>query len=151
MIEGVKVKELRFHLDERGRLLEILRCDEEIFKAFGQVYITTVNPGIIKGWHMHKKQTDNLCCVKGNIKLVLYDSRSDSSTRGEIQEFFMGDFNPILVQIPPQVYHAIKCIGNEDAIILNVPDLPYNHRDPDEYRLDPFTDQIPYDWNKVHG
>jgi dTDP-4-dehydrorhamnose 3,5-epimerase len=151
MIAGVKTKELRFYLDERGRLLEILRSDDKIFKKFGQVYITTVYPGIIKAWHLHKKQTDNLCCIKGNIKLALYDSRKNSKTYARIMEFFIGEANPMVVQVPPGVYHGIKCIGDQEAIVLNVPDRPYNHDKPDEYRLDPYGPEIPYDWHKVNG
>lgn len=151
MIVGVKTKELRFYLDERGRLLEILRSDDKIFKKFGQVYITTVYPGIIKAWHLHKRQTDNLCCIKGNIKLVLYDSRKNSKTHARIMEFFIGEANPMVVQVPPGVYHGIKCIGTQEAMVLNVPDRPYNHDKPDEYRLDPYSSEIPYDWHKVNG
>ncbi|HDL09885.1 MAG TPA: dTDP-4-dehydrorhamnose 3,5-epimerase [Candidatus Omnitrophica bacterium] len=150
MIVGVKVKELKFYLDDRGRLLEILRADDKLFKKFGQVYITTIYPGIIKAWHLHKKQTDNLCCIKGNVKLVLYDNRKNSRSFSQIMEFAMGEARPMIVQVPPGVYHGIKCIGNEEAIVLNVPDYPYNHKKPDEYRLDPYSKEIAYDWSRVN-
>lgn len=151
MIDGVKVKKLRAIPDERGRLMEILRSDDELFSKFGQVYMTTVYPGIVKAWHLHKIQTDNVAALKGMIKLVLYDSRENSSTKGEVNEFFIGEHNPSLVQIPKGVYHGWKCIGESEAIVVNCPTEVYNYEEPDEYRLPHNTDQIPYDWEIKHG
>ena len=111
MIEGVAVKRLRLIPDERGRLMEILRCDEDMFVRFGQVYMTTTYPHVVKAWHYHKKQDDFIACVKGMLKLVLYDEREGSSTRGEINEFFLGDHDPLLVKVPRMVYHGWKCIS----------------------------------------
>ena len=145
-IEGVKTKNLRVVPDERGWLMEILRCDDEIFQQFGQVYITTAYPGVVKGWHYHKKQTDNFTCVYGMMKVALYDARDDSSTQGTIMEFFVGEKNPLLISVPPGVYHGFKGIGTETAYFLSVPTLPYNYLEPDEYRLPPDTKEIPYDW-----
>ena len=145
-IEGVQTKTLRVLPDERGRLMEILRCDDPIFRRFGQAYMTSVYPGVVKAWHYHKAQYDNLAVVKGMVKLVLYDDRAGSSTRGELQEFFIGDHNPLLVQVPPNVYHGFKNIGAEEALVINCATEPYNRSQPDEYRLDPHTPQIPYDW-----
>ncbi|GBC77238.1 UDP-2-acetamido-2,6-beta-L-arabino-hexul-4-ose reductase [bacterium HR08] len=151
MIEGVRVKPLRMIPDERGRLMELLRADDEIFIKFGQVYMTTVYPGVVKAWHYHKKQYDNFVAVRGMIKLVLYDAREDSPTRGEINEFFIGDWNPQLVQIPPGVYHGFKCISETEAIVINIPTEVYNYAQPDEYRLDPHKGGIPYDWARKDG
>lgn len=141
--------------DERGRLMEILRCDEEIFTKFGQVYMTTTLPGVVKAWHYHKLQTDYVCCVKGMIKLALYDGRENSATRGELNEFFIGEYNPLLVTVPPGVYHGWKCVSESEAIVINIPTEPYNRKSPDEYRLPPDTREIPYDWiltpGKKHG
>ena len=145
-IAGVNVKKLKVIPDERGRLMEILRCDDPVFRKFGQAYMTTVHPGAVKAWHYHKIQDDNMACVKGMLKLVLYDNREDSATRGELQEFFIGEHNPLLVQIPPEVYHGFKCIGTEEAIVINCPTECYNSENPDEYRLDAHTKDIPYDW-----
>ena len=108
MIKGVKVKQLKILPDERGRLMEILRVDDELFKDFGQVYMTTAYPGVVKAWHYHKLQYDNFAVVKGMMKLVLYDSRENSPTKGEINEFFVGEYNPILVQIPPMIIMDLK-------------------------------------------
>ena len=146
MIEGVRVKPLRFLPDERGRLMEILRADDELFLKFGQVYLTTVYPGVVKGWHYHKKQVDNFAVLRGTIKLVLYDSRESSATRGEINEFFLGDYNPQLVQIPALVLHGFKGLGPEEALVLNCPTEVYNRQEPDEFRIDPASGEVPYDW-----
>ena len=148
MIEGVKIKKLNVIPDERGRLMEMLRSDDELFKKFGQVYMTTAYPGVVKGWHYHKKQTDNFVVVKGMMKVVLYDGREKSSTYKEINEFFMGEHNSILLQIPTYVYHGFKCISDTEAMCINMPTEVYNYNQPDEYRVDPDSGEIPYNWGR---
>jgi len=148
MIDGVKSKKVRVIPDERGRVMEILRSDDELFKKFGQVYITTVYPGVVKGWHYHKIQFDNITCIKGMIKLVLYDARDGSRTKGEVNEFFIGIHNPQIIQIPPLVFHGFKGIDTEESIIINCPTEVYNYDKPDEYRADPHSKEIPYDWTR---
>jgi len=151
MIEGVKLKDLKVVPDERGRLTEILRADDELFEKFGQVYMTTAYPGVVKAWHYHKLQTDNMAVIKGMMKVVLYDARKDSPTHSEVNEFFLGEHNFKLIQIPKMVYHGFKCISQEEAIVINVPTRPYNHEHPDEYRVDPYENNIPYDWRRKEG
>ena len=148
MIEGVKIKKLKVIPDERGRLMEMLRSDDELFKKFGQVYMTTAYPGAVKGWHYHKKQTDNFVVVKGMMKVVLYDGREKYPTYKEINEFFMGEHNPILLQIPTYVYHGFKCISDTEAMCINMPTEVYNYNQPDEYRVDPDSGEIPYNWER---
>ncbi|MDH7482318.1 MAG: dTDP-4-dehydrorhamnose 3,5-epimerase family protein [Armatimonadota bacterium] len=147
MIYGVKIKKLQPHADERGCLTEILRSDEEIFEKFGQIYVSLNYPGVIRAWHYHKKQDDFWAVVKGMIKAVMYDSREDSPTKGEIQEVFMGEQNPVLLRIPVGVMHGYKTIGTESSLLINLPTMPYNAADPDEYRLPYNTPDIPYDWD----
>ncbi|MDI6753967.1 MAG: dTDP-4-dehydrorhamnose 3,5-epimerase family protein [Thermodesulfobacteriota bacterium] len=151
MISGVKIKKLKVIPDERGRLMEMLRADDEVFKQFGQVYMTTAYPGVVKAWHYHKKQTDNFVVVKGMMKVVLYDSRDGSPTYKEINEFFVGEHNPILLQIPPLVFHGFKGISENEAIVINIPTEVYSYKDPDEYRLEPHGSEIPYDWSRKDG
>lgn len=148
MINGVKVKNLKVISDERGRLMEILRSDEPIFKKFGQIYITTAYPGVTKAWHYHKKQIDNITVIKGMMKIVLYDPREGSSTKGEVNEFFAGVHNPILVQVPAGVCHGFKCISETEAMAINIPNNVYAYKKPDEYRIDPHENDIPYDWSR---
>ncbi len=151
LIKGVETKPLRVIPDDRGRLFEMLRRDEPLFRKFGQVYCTTVNPGVVKGWHYHKKQYDNFVCVSGMIKLVAYDNRPQSPTKSLINEFFIGIHNPLLVQIPPGVLHGFKGISTHEAIVINVSTEPYHRERPDEYRLDPYHNDIPYDWHRTDG
>jgi len=151
MIEGVTIKKLRVIPDERGRLMEIFRRDDEQFSGFGQVYMTTAYPGVVKGWHYHKKQDDNMAVVKGTMKIVLYDGRGDSPTFREVNEFFAGEHNPILVHIPRYVYHGFKCVSPDEAIVINTPTEVYDYAQPDEFRVHPHDNDIPYDWGRKDG
>lgn len=148
MIHGVVVKKLKVIPDDRGRLMEILRSDDAIFKKFGQVYMTTVFPGVIKAWHYHKKQDDNFTCVSGAMRLALYDARKNSPTYKEINDFIISLETPMLVHIPKNVYHGFKCVSDTEAFVINTVTVPYNPKEPDEYRLDPYDNDIPYDWRK---
>ncbi len=150
-IDGVQVKPLKAHCDERGRLMEVLRADDAVFMKFGQVYITTAYPGVVKAWHYHKRQTDHFTCLRGMVKLVLYDPRKGSPTKGGVNEFFIGPHSPMLVRIPPGVYHGFKAIDVDESIMLNIPTEPYRASDPDEYRLPAHTKKIPYDWARQDG
>jgi len=151
MIQGVIVKKLKVIPDERGRLMEIMRDDDEFFQKFGQVYLSVVYPGVVKGWHYHKKQTDHFVFVKGMAKVVLYDDREGSPTRGQVNEFFMGEHNPILLVIPPLVLHGMKGIGTEPAYLINTPTEHYVYDQPDEHRVAPDDPRIPYDWSHKDG
>lgn len=148
MIKGVKVKKLKIIPDERGRLMEILRSDDKIFEKFGQVYMTTTYPGVVKAWHYHRKQDDNFVCVHGKISLALYDARKKSPTYKEINEFILSLEDPILVTIPKMVYHGFKGIAEGESIVINTVTLPYNHKNPDEFRVDPYDNDITYDWRR---
>ena len=151
MIDGVKVKKLRVIPDERGRLTEILRRDDDLFQKFGQVYMTTTYMGVVKAWHKHEKQADNMACVHGMVKVALCDAREGSPTKGEINQFTMGVHNPLLIHIPPGVYHGWICLGQIESIVVNVPTEPYDYKNPDEQRLDPHSGEIPYEWERKDG
>lgn len=155
MIEGIVVKAMKVVPDERGHLLEILRNDEPLFSKFGQVYVTTTYPGVVKGWHCHRKQTDFICCVSGMIKLVLYLPKDlldvGQNRAGQVDQLFIGEHNPCLVKIPPGVWHGWKCISANEAVIVCVTDEPYNYADPDELRADPHGNEILYSWGRRDG
>jgi dTDP-4-dehydrorhamnose 3,5-epimerase len=151
LIHGIHVKPLKVIADERGYLMEMLRSDDPFFQGFGQAYVSVAYPGVVKGWHFHKVQTDHFVIVKGMMKVVLYDQREGSPTHGLINEFFMGEKNPILVTIPPGVVHGMKGIGTEPAMLVNVPTEVYRYDKPDEYRIDPHKNDIPYDWDRNDG
>ena len=149
MIDGVEIFPLRQVVDERGKVMHMLRADDEHFQGFGEIYFSTVNPGAIKGWHIHSRMTLNYACVSGLAKLVLYDDRVDSPTRGRLQELFVGDANYVLVRIPTMVWNGVKGLGSAPAMIAN---CASHAHDPQEIsRLDPFSPQIPYDWSLRHG
>ncbi len=151
-IDGVHVKPLKPIADERGVLMELVRDDDATFTKFGQVYMTSAYPGVVKAWHFHKVQVDNFSCVHGMIKLVLYDDREGSATNGSVNEFFRGLRNPIRVQVPALVWHGFKGASAEEAVVINVPTVHYHHdRPPDEFRR-PWNDPaIPYDWDRKNG
>ncbi len=148
MIKGVTVKRLNVIVDERGRLMEILRRDDPMFEKFGQVYMTTAKPGVVKAWHYHKKQDDFFTCIQGKMRLALYDARRRSPTHGEVNEFLVSLDDPMLVSIPKRVYHGFKCVSECEAVVINIPTRAYDRNDPDEYRMDPYENAIPYDWRR---
>ncbi|MHB0981549.1 MAG: dTDP-4-dehydrorhamnose 3,5-epimerase family protein [Thermoleophilia bacterium] len=150
-IDGVVVKSLRVIPDDRGRLMEIFRSDDELFAHFGQIYMTTTYPGVVKAWHMHRQQTDHMCALSGMFRLALFDARKGSPTRGVLQEIYMGEHRPVLVRIPPGIYHGWRCVSEREGLVVNVPDRLYDYDNPDEFRLPPDTDQIGYDWERRNG
>lgn len=152
MIDGVRVKNLKIISDERGFLMECLRKDDQdFFREFGQVYISAVYKDAVKAWHYHKKQTDLVVCVSGLIKLVLHDGRKNSPTYGIINEFFIGDRNPCLIKIPVRVDHGWKGIESPISLVMNCPDHVYDYDDPDEFRKDPYDNDINYKWERKDG
>jgi len=130
--------------------MEILRTDWDNFAGFGQAYITSAYPGVVKAWHWHEEQTDNFCVVCGMAQVALYDRRDDSSTHGETMTFFMGEKNFGLLSIPPRVAHGFKNIGTVEVVVLNLPNRLYDYEHPDEGRLPPDTPEIPYNWQLVN-
>lgn len=144
MIDGVQVLPLRQLPDERGMIMHMLRATDPHFEQFGEIYFSVVNPGVVKGWHQHTRMTLNYAVVSGMIKLVLFDDRSQSRTRGEIQQIFTGEANYVLVKIPPMVWNGFKGISIVPSIVANCATLPH---DPEEImRKHPFDSDIPYDW-----
>ena len=149
MIEGVAVRPLRRIPDERGVVMHMLRADDPHFERFGEIYFSVVYPGAVKGWHRHQRMTLNYAVVTGMIKLVLYDDRPVSATRGELMELFVGDANYALVTVPPRVWNGFKAMAAAPAIVANCATEPH---DPAEIeRLDPLSGAIPYRWNVRHG
>jgi len=151
LIIDVVVRQLKIIPDDRGYLMEMMRRDWPEFMQFAQSYVTACYPGVYKAWHYHKKQFDHFVCPCGMAKVVLFDPRPDSPTRGKVNVFHMGYLNPILLRIPPLVYHGFTAEAGENAVIVNYPTELYSYQEPDEYRL-PYNDpSIPYDWEVKHG
>ena len=149
MIDGVVVKPLRRIPDERGFIMHMLRSDDPDFEKFGEIYFSTIFPGVVKAWHLHKEMILNYSVVSGMVKLVLYDDRDGSPTKGELQELFIGRENYQLVKIPPFVWNGFKGIGSEMAILANCASLAH---DPEEIvRMAPDDSKFPYNWGLKNG
>jgi dTDP-4-dehydrorhamnose 3,5-epimerase len=149
MIDGVIVTPLRRTPDERGCIMHMLRADAPHFTRFGEIYFSFVYPGVIKAWHIHKEMTLNYAVIVGTIKLVLFDDRDASPTKGSLVELFIGEQNYSLVTVPPLVWNGFKGCGTGISIVANCATHPH-HADEIE-REDPFTTRIPYDWRLRHG
>lgn len=148
-IDGVKIIPLRKIPDERGLIMHMLKNTDEHYMEFGEIYFSCGYPGVVKAWHIHKEMTLNNTCIAGMIKLVLYDNRKDSRTKGTIMETFIGEQNYCLVQIPPGITNGYKAYGNEMAILANCATMP--HDKSELIYIDPVDNEIPYDWSLQHG
>jgi dTDP-4-dehydrorhamnose 3,5-epimerase len=148
MIDGVQVIPLKRIPDERGTVYHMLKRTDPHFIAFGEIYFSTVYPGVVKGWHLHREITLNYACIYGRIKLVIYDERRDSPTKGELAEIFLGPDNYALVVIPPNLWNGFKSVGEDMAIVADCITTPYN--EAQTARLDPGHNHIPYDWALRH-
>ena len=147
MIEGVRVRALQRHADDRGSLTELLRSDWPEFTRFGQAIVTVNLPDVIRGWHWHDRQTDVIVVIAGRVAVPLYDGRTGSKTAGQVDEHVCGDDDLKAIFVPPGVWHGYKTIGAEPAIIVNFPDQVYDSAHPDEHRAPHDTPTVPYDWN----
>jgi dTDP-4-dehydrorhamnose 3,5-epimerase len=148
MIDGVKIVARKIIPDDRGKIMHILKSTDEQFTTFGEVYCSTVYPGVVKGWHLHKKMTLNYVVLKGNIKFVLYDDRHESATYKQLQEIIIGENQYVIVTVPPNVWNGFKGLGTEEAFVVNFTNLPH---DPDEIlRMDPHESKvINYNWSVI--
>lgn len=148
MIHDVIVTPLRQIFDERGKVMHMLRNDAPVFNKFGEIYFSCTYPGVVKAWHLHKEMTLNYAVISGQLKIVLYDPREESPTKGMVQELFISPENYNLVTVPPGVWNGFKGVGDSMSIVANCADLPHN---PDEIIRKPaFDTSIPYDWELKH-
>ena len=148
-IQDVILIKKRIIPDERGSIMHMLKKTDSEFDKFGEVYFSTAYPSVIKGWHLHTKQTQNYVVVSGMIKLVLLDKRKNSNTYGILEEHYLGELNYSLCKIPPGVANGYKVIGNKTAIICNCSDL--THEPNEMLRYSPLDKNFSnYDWEIVH-
>ena len=147
IIEGVIVRDLVTHLDERGFFREIIRKTDDFFReGFGQWSHSLMFNGVIKAWHFHRIQTDWWYVAGGVMRVGLCDMRQDSGTYKMTMDFLMGDFQPSrVVKIPPCVAHGCKAVQGP-VHLLYVTSHTYNPED--EIRI-PYDDpEIDFDWLK---
>jgi dTDP-4-dehydrorhamnose 3,5-epimerase len=139
----IVVKQLKTHVDDRGYLVELVRSDDSFFKQFGQVYVSVINPGVVKGFHKHSRQTEHISCIHGQVKLVSVDT---SGSTPNIIEHHLSPLSPRVIVIEPEVWYGWCCIGNEPAILVNVTDFPNDPANPDGVRVDPHDNPWQYKW-----
>lgn len=150
LIDGVVLRRMALHEDERGAISEIYSDAWGFDDApLRYAYQAMIRPGRVKGWVYHKLQSDRQAVICGFVKYVLWDPRPDSPTNGMINEICLSERNRGLLLIPPYVVHAVQNIGLTDAIFVNLPTVPYNHADPDKYRVDAAS--VPYSFDKGIG
>ena len=146
MINDIIISPLKILSDNRGKVMHMMRNDSKVFKSFGEVYFSTIYKDSIKAWHLHKENTLNYACVKGKVKLVLFDDRKESSTNGEYQEIILTPQNYFLITIPPNIWNGFKGLDDDESIIANCLSSP--HDENEMVREDPLNEKFKYDWNK---
>lgn len=145
LIKGIKIKNLKIIYNSKGNILHYMRSDEKDFKGFGECYISEVLPQKIKGWKLHRVQTQNLIVPKGKIKFILYDSRKESLSKNKIQEVILGvpnDFKKLI--IPSGIWYSFKCISNDKGLVINFTDIPHDPKESETQEL--FNNNIPFNW-----
>jgi dTDP-4-dehydrorhamnose 3,5-epimerase len=146
MIEGIVVSPRRVIPDDRGKVMHHLKATDPEFERFGEIYFSTIYPGVVKGWHLHREMILNYVVPVGMIKLVCFDEREGSPTKGELNEFYLGEDHHVLVKVPPGIWNGFACVGPTTAVVANLASIPH---DPGEIsRLDPHRSHIPYDWSR---
>ena len=145
MIKGVIITPLKQITDERGKVMHMIKNSDTFYTSFGEIYFSTVNHNAIKGWHIHEEMILNYAVLYGNIKFVLFDDRENSTTKGMIQEIFLGPENYCLVTVPPLVWNGFKGININPSIVANCSSI--KHTPSEIRRLDPFDSYIPYNWD----
>jgi dTDP-4-dehydrorhamnose 3,5-epimerase len=144
MIHDVKISKLKIIKDNRGKVMHMLRSDDEVFQKFGEIYFSTIFYASIKGWHLHQEASLNYVCISGKVKLVLYDDRKNSKTKGEYQELILCPESYFLVTIPPNVWNGFKGLAKKESIIANCLTLPHNEK---EMKRKEFNDKnFNYNW-----
>lgn len=143
-IHDLTVVPLRRIPDERGTIMHMLRATDDHFRSFGEIYFTTIYRDVVKGWHRHRDMTLNYACVHGRVKVVVFDDRPESPTRGSLMEIFLGPDAHALVVIPPGLWNGMKGMSDPHALVANC--ASHTHDPARTERADPFGDAVPYDW-----
>jgi dTDP-4-dehydrorhamnose 3,5-epimerase len=148
-IDGVSVREVRHVPRDHGVITEIFRPEwDPTGLPVVHIYQSRLYPGALGAWSCHQRSTDRLFVNQGQLKIVLFDGREGSKTRGFLMEVHAGDARPSLIVVPPGIWHGLQNLGSTDALILNCPTEAYDYKDPDHYRLAYDSAEIPYTWNE---
>lgn len=148
LIEGVSIHEVLHVPRDHGVITEVFRPEwDPTGLPVVHVYQSRLFPGALGAWSCHAQSTDRLFVNSGNVKIVLYDARSESKSHELVNEFHTGEARPLLLVIPPGVWHGLQNLGSSDALVLNFPTRAYDYEDPDHYRLPYDSREIPYLWS----
>ena len=145
-IKDVIITELKVIKDERGKVMHMMRNDSSVFKSFGEIYFSTIYKDAVKAWHLHKEATLNYACIKGKVKLVLFDDREDSSSKSTYEEVILTPEKYFLISIPPNIWNGFKGVDEGESIIANCLNLPHNEKEM--VREDPYSKKFQFNWNK---
>jgi dTDP-4-dehydrorhamnose 3,5-epimerase len=143
-IDGVAVREVKHVVTRNGLTTEVFRKDWELTREVMHVVHVLLRPETISAWHKHEHQTDHVFVVGGMLRIVLYDDRDGSPTHGKVDVFNVSHARPMLLVIPPGVWHGIQNVWHEPSMFVNYFDRAYSYEDPDEWRLPQDSDEIPY-------
>ena len=144
MINGVSLRELMVFENDLGGVKHMLKKQWPEFNSFGEVYFSTINAGIVKGWKKHDKTILNFAVPLGNVKVIIYDSNENSSSFGKVQEIELGEKNHILLTIPPNVWYSFAALNNDKAMICNL--ISIEHSEDTHHQIKLINDEIPYKW-----
>lgn len=152
LIEGVSLFHVPTHIDDRGSLVEMFDPRWGWHKdPLVYAYSFTVRPGRAKGWAIHQLHEDRYFLLRGEAEVVLYDVRPDSATCGRLSRIRLSEFDRCLLNIPRLVWHGTRNLGSDEFIGVNFPTLPFDHADPDKYRLPIDTPLIPFSFGDATG
>jgi dTDP-4-dehydrorhamnose 3,5-epimerase len=146
-INGVSIREVRHVPRDHGVITEIFRSEwDPTGLPVIHIYQSRLFAGALGAWSCHKRSTDRLFVNQGHLKIVLYDDRDESETKGTVMQIIAGDARPCLIVLPPGIWHGLHNVGNSDALVINCPTEAYNYKDPDHYRLPFDSPEIPHKW-----
>lgn len=148
-IAGVELVQPPTFADERGMVYRMVRTTDPHFRGFGEIYFSTVYPGVVKAWKKHRRLTATYACITGRIRMVLCDARMDSPTSGRVSEIMMGPDEYRVLVVPPDIWNGFQGLGVPLSIVANCASEPY---DPAEFdRVAPSSPEIPYRWPSPIG
>ena len=145
-IKDILITQLKIISDQRGKVMHMMRNDSSVFKSFGEIYFSTIFNNSIKAWHLHKKAVLNYACIKGKVKLALFDDRKESSTFGQYAEYIITPEDYFLITIPSYIWNGFKGLGQSESIVANCINLP--HDENEMIRKDHDDEYFKYNWNE---
>ncbi len=145
LISDLKLSKLEQIKDERGAVFHFLKATDDTFKGFGEAYYSKINPNVIKGWKLHNKFHQHFCVPTGSVKVVIFDNREKSLSKGMINEIILDDEkNFYLLSMPPGLWYSFKCISDYPSLLANI--INYPHDKSESINMPIYNDEIPFKW-----